>query len=114
MNFSGLAGKLSGNAGGNTGGNTGGNMGGMGGNTGGMGGNMGGMGGNMGGNTNPGFQNEDKVDRMLDKVEGKMAAKHGMQDPSGKLRGVNEKITDKARETVEKLTGKKAPTSMSN
>jgi hypothetical protein len=44
-------------------GGMGGNTGGMGGNMGGMGGNMGGMGGNMGGNTNPGFQNEDKVDR---------------------------------------------------
>jgi len=70
--------------------------------------------GNAGNNTNPAYQNEDKVDRMLDKVEAKMAAKHGMQDPSGKLRGVNEKITDAAREAVEKVTGKKAPSSVSN
>jgi len=97
MNFSGLGG----NAGGNTGGFMGGNVGGN-------------MGGNTGNNANPAFQNEDKVDRMLDKVEAKVAGKHGMQDPSGKLRGVNEKITDKAREAIEKVTGKKAPAGMSN
>jgi len=97
MNFSGLGG----NAGGHTGGFMGGNVGGN-------------MGGNTGNNANPAVQNEDKVDRMLDKVEAKIAGKHGMQDPSGKLRGVNETITDKAREAIEKVTGKNVPASMSN
>jgi len=65
-------------------------------------------------NPDPANQNEDKVDTMLDKVEAKLAGQHGMPNPSGSLRGVNEKITDAAREAVEKATGKKIPANISN
>jgi hypothetical protein len=66
---------------------------------------------------------------VLDKVEGKIAGKHGMHDPSGNLRGVNEKIvrrrfhrlnpltdwqTDMVREIAEKVTGKNISSSVSN
>jgi hypothetical protein len=37
---------------------------------------------------------------VLDKVEAKVAAKHGVQDPSGKLRGVNEKIVSYPRSRI--------------
>jgi len=59
-------------------------------------------------------QGEDSVDKALDKVEGKFAAQHGMADPSAKMRGTNEKITDKARNVLEKVTGKHIPDKVSN
>ncbi|KAH0835244.1 hypothetical protein FOPE_04132 [Fonsecaea pedrosoi] len=51
-------------------------------------------------------QKEDYLDKGLDAVEKKFG--QGKIDPA-KQRGVNEKITDKARDMFEKATGKDVP-----
>ncbi|KAF2634105.1 hypothetical protein P280DRAFT_524420 [Massarina eburnea CBS 473.64] len=53
-------------------------------------------------------QNEDYVDKGLDSIE----KKQGID--SQKARGVNEKITDGARDMFEKSTGKNVPDKISN
>ncbi|KAF2466756.1 uncharacterized protein BDR25DRAFT_236650 [Lindgomyces ingoldianus] len=65
---------------------------------------------NTTGNTNAG--NEDYLDRGLDSVEKKFGGSMG-QD-ANKNRGINEKITDGARDMFEKTTGKNVPTKFSN
>ncbi|CAF9935128.1 MAG: hypothetical protein ALECFALPRED_006310 [Alectoria fallacina] len=54
---------------------------------------------------------EDYLDKGLDAVEKKFG--QGKIDPQ-KERGVNEKITDKARGMFEKATGKHVPEKFSN
>ncbi|KAJ4350616.1 hypothetical protein N0V95_004575 [Ascochyta clinopodiicola] len=57
-------------------------------------------------------QKEDYLDKGLDSVEKKFGGSMG-QD-SQKNRGVNEKITDGARNMFEKATGKNVPDKVSN
>ncbi|KAL2057690.1 hypothetical protein ABVK25_002074 [Lepraria finkii] len=54
---------------------------------------------------------EDYLDKGLDAVEKKFG--QGKVDPT-KERGVNEKVTDKARGMFEKMTGKHVPEKFSN
>ncbi|KIW11230.1 hypothetical protein PV08_10530 [Exophiala spinifera] len=56
-------------------------------------------------------QKEDYLDKGLDAVEKKFG--QGKIDPQ-KSRGMNEKITDSAREMFEKATGKNVPEKFSN
>ncbi|KAK0517339.1 hypothetical protein JMJ35_000494 [Cladonia borealis] len=56
-------------------------------------------------------QQEDYLDKGLDTLERKFG--QGKVDPA-KERGVNEKVTDQARGTFEKMTGKHIPDKFSN
>ncbi|KAK3207453.1 hypothetical protein GRF29_103g1022391 [Pseudopithomyces chartarum] len=68
----------------------------------------------MNSNTNnaAGAQKEDYLDKGLDAAEKKFGGSWG-QDTQ-KNRGVNEKITDGARNMFEKATGKNVPDKISN
>ncbi|KAF1988167.1 hypothetical protein K402DRAFT_373900 [Aulographum hederae CBS 113979] len=57
---------------------------------------------------------EDYVDKALDAVEKKAGQMSGHNVDSNKMRGTNEKITDKLRAWFEKTTGKKLPSKVSN
>ncbi|KAK3621198.1 hypothetical protein LTR56_017146 [Elasticomyces elasticus] len=56
----------------------------------------------------------DYLDKALDAVEKKVGTASGHPMDSNKMRGTNEKITDKIRGYLEKVTGKKAPAKFSN
>ncbi|KAK4611737.1 hypothetical protein CLAFUW4_12740 [Fulvia fulva] len=62
----------------------------------------------------PNQPKEDYLDKGLDAVEKQFGKKSGHNIDPAKARSTNEKITDKIRETGEKLTGKKAPEKFSN
>jgi len=69
-------------------------------------------------NNNPGPQTgatgtgqEDYLDKGVDALEKKFG--QGKVDPA-KERGVNEKVTDFARDKFEKMTGKNVPDKFSN
>ncbi|KAJ8607632.1 hypothetical protein MRB53_040151 [Persea americana] len=59
-------------------------------------------------------QNEDYLDKGLDKAEQMFGKKSGHNVDSNKMRDTNEKITDKARGVFEKMTGKHVPEKFSN
>ncbi|MCJ1295136.1 hypothetical protein MMC34_006697 [Xylographa carneopallida] len=63
------------------------------------------------GNTTANAGQEDYLDKGLDAAEKKFG--QGKVDPT-KERGVNEKVTDKARGLFEKATGKDIPAKFSN
>ncbi|KAK3677239.1 hypothetical protein LTR78_002777 [Recurvomyces mirabilis] len=57
---------------------------------------------------------QDYLDKAVDKAEQMAGKKSGHQIDSAKMRGTNEKITDKLRGMFEKFTGKKVPAKVSN
>ncbi|TKA78985.1 hypothetical protein B0A55_02566 [Friedmanniomyces simplex] len=57
---------------------------------------------------------EDYLDKALDMVEKKFGQATGHPMDTNKMRGTNEKITDKIRFYIEKITGKKMPAKWSN
>ncbi|EMD00325.1 hypothetical protein BAUCODRAFT_30808 [Baudoinia panamericana UAMH 10762] len=59
-------------------------------------------------------QKEDYLDKGLDAIEKKVGQQSGHNMDSTKMRGTNEKITDKARDMFEKATGKNVPDKFSN
>ncbi len=61
---------------------------------------------------NPGGDNRDYLDKGLDAVEKKFGGQR-FADPQ-KNRAMNEKITDFIRKMVEKVTGKRVPSKVSN
>ncbi|KAL8936394.1 MAG: hypothetical protein Q9216_004953 [Gyalolechia sp. 2 TL-2023] len=71
-------------------------------------------------NNNHGGDNRDYLDKgtALDAVEKKLPGKAGERfrgpDASQKNRAMNEKITDAIRKGIEKLTGRKMPSKVSN
>ncbi|KAL9603683.1 MAG: hypothetical protein Q9219_001002 [cf. Caloplaca sp. 3 TL-2023] len=65
-----------------------------------------------------GKDNRDYLDKALDAVEKKLPGKAGQRfqgpDAAQKNRAMNEKITDAIRKAIEKVTGKKMPSKVSN
>ncbi|KAJ4291171.1 hypothetical protein N0V90_010369 [Kalmusia sp. IMI 367209] len=70
------------------------------------------MNANTNNNATGGAQKEDYLDKGLDSIEKKFGGSMG-QDTQ-KNRGINEKITDGARNMFEKATGKNVPDKFSN
>lgn len=69
-------------------------------------------------NNNQGGDNRDYLDKALEAIEKKIPGKAGARfqgpDASQKNRAMNEKITDAIRKGIEKLTGRKMPSKVSN
>ncbi|CAK4033587.1 Hypothetical predicted protein [Lecanosticta acicola] len=57
---------------------------------------------------------EDYLDKAVDAIEKKAGAASGHPVDPSKYRAKNEKLTDKIREFIEKKTGKKIPSKISN